>query len=77
VQPETRARRPASQDRRALPLVAITGWADIEERERAEAAGVDYVLVTPVTADTLRTLPSSRHGGPALKQFSRSFERTP
>ena len=39
-----------------MPLVAITGWSDIEDRERAEAAGVDYVLVKPVDAEALRQL---------------------
>ena len=39
-----------------LPLVAITGWSDVAERERAEDAGVDYVLVKPVEPQALRAL---------------------
>jgi CheY-like chemotaxis protein len=39
-----------------LPLVALTGWSDVEEREKAELAGVDYVMVKPLDAQALRTL---------------------
>ena len=39
-----------------LPLVAITGWSDVAEREKAEEAGVDFVLVKPVEPRALRAL---------------------
>jgi CheY-like chemotaxis protein len=47
-----------------LPLVAITGWSDVDEREKAEAAGVDLVLVKPVEPRALRALfPPTSPGG--------------
>ena len=47
-----------------LPLVAITGWSDVEDREKAEEAGVDYVLVKPVEPQALRALfPPTPPGG--------------
>jgi CheY-like chemotaxis protein len=39
-----------------LPIVAITGWSRLEDRETAEEAGVDYVLVKPADPETLRRL---------------------
>jgi len=37
-----------------LVLIAITGWSRQADRERAEEAGVDFVLQKPVSADGLR-----------------------
>jgi signal transduction histidine kinase len=36
------------------PIVALTGWARTEDRERTEAAGFDAHLIKPATADALR-----------------------
>jgi signal transduction histidine kinase len=36
------------------PIVALTGWARTEDRQRTEAAGFDAHLVKPTTADALR-----------------------
>jgi CheY-like chemotaxis protein len=36
-----------------LTLLAVTGWAREEDREQAELAGVDYVLLKPVQPEML------------------------
>ncbi|NRF71833.1 response regulator [Aquincola sp. S2] len=36
-----------------LTLLAVTGWARQEDREQAELAGVDYVLLKPVQPEML------------------------
>lgn len=39
-----------------LPIVALTGWSEQGERERAEAAGVDFVLIKPLFDQALRQI---------------------
>jgi CheY-like chemotaxis protein len=39
-----------------LPLIALTGWSDQAELEKAELAGVDCVLLKPIDGETLRRL---------------------
>jgi two-component system, sensor histidine kinase len=41
---------------RSARLVALTGYAGEEDRERASAAGFDRHLAKPVAVDTLREL---------------------
>jgi CheY-like chemotaxis protein len=41
---------------RSTRLVALTGWAGEEDRERASAAGFDRYLTKPVAVDALREL---------------------
>lgn len=50
------ARRLRDRHGADLPLVAVTGWSDRDDRDKAELAGVDYVLVKPVEAEALRKL---------------------
>lgn len=38
---------------RAVPIVAITGWASARDVERAQEAGCDVVLTKPCPPDTL------------------------
>ena len=40
-------------------LVAITGWGQAQDRERAQEAGFDHHLVKPVDPDALATLLAS------------------
>ncbi len=47
---------------RGALLVALTGYAQEEDRRRARAAGFDQYLVKPVEPDVLyQSLVSSRH----------------
>ena len=48
--------RPWGQD---VLLVAITGWGQAQDRERAQEAGFDHHLVKPVDPDALATLLAS------------------
>jgi CheY-like chemotaxis protein len=47
-------------------LVALTGYAHVDDRQRAFAAGFDYHLVKPVNPDALQELLVARlgNGGP-------------
>ena len=48
------AQRLRSKHGSDLVLIAVTGWSEQSERDRAEAAGIDFVLVKPLAIDTLR-----------------------
>jgi len=48
-------------DTRGLTLVAITGYGQREDRERALAAGFDHHLTKPVDAEALRSLVARGH----------------
>jgi PAS domain S-box-containing protein len=50
------ARRLRAQSDRHYRLIALTGWGQQEDRERAQAAGFDYHLVKPVDVDQLGRL---------------------
>lgn len=39
-----------------LVLVAVTGWTRNEDRERAEASGIDFILSKPLHPGDLRKL---------------------
>jgi len=41
---------------RGTVLVAVTGWGQEEDRQRAVAAGFDHHLVKPISAETVETL---------------------
>jgi two-component system, chemotaxis family, CheB/CheR fusion protein len=41
---------------RGTVLVAVTGWGQEEDRQRAIAAGFDHHLVKPISAETVETL---------------------
>jgi signal transduction histidine kinase/CheY-like chemotaxis protein len=41
---------------RGVPLVALTGWGQEDDRRRARAAGFDHHLVKPADIDALRAL---------------------
>ena len=41
---------------RSTVLVAVTGWGQEEDRQRAAAAGFDQHLVKPISAETVETL---------------------
>jgi CheY-like chemotaxis protein len=43
-------------------LVAVTGWGQEEDRQRAVAAGFDHHLVKPISAETVETLLQSLVG---------------
>ena len=47
------AREPWGRD---VLLLAITGWGQREDKERASAAGFDYHLTKPVDADRVEQL---------------------
>jgi CheY-like chemotaxis protein len=40
----------------AVLLVALTGWGQQSDRDRARAAGFDYHLVKPVSLEALGTV---------------------
>jgi signal transduction histidine kinase/CheY-like chemotaxis protein len=44
---------------RDVPLIALTGWGQEEDRRRARAAGFDHHLVKPVDIDALQALLTS------------------
>jgi CheY-like chemotaxis protein len=44
---------------RNVLLIAVTGWSDVEHRQRATEAGFDHYLTKPVDLDTLSSLLSS------------------
>jgi two-component system, chemotaxis family, CheB/CheR fusion protein len=50
---------------RSAVLVAVTGWGQEEDRQRAVAAGFDHHLVKPISADTVETLLQSLPRGTA------------
>jgi PAS domain S-box-containing protein len=50
---------------RGAVLVAVTGWGQEEDRQRAVAAGFDHHLVKPISADTVETLLHSLPRGTA------------
>jgi two-component system, chemotaxis family, CheB/CheR fusion protein len=41
---------------RATILVAVTGWGQESDRERAFSSGFDYHLTKPISTDALETL---------------------
>ena len=43
-------------ERRAVVLVALTGWGQEEDRRRTKEAGFDYHLVKPVDAAQLQEI---------------------
>jgi PAS domain S-box-containing protein len=47
---------------RGTVLVAVTGWGQEEDRQRAVAAGFDHHLVKPISAETVETLLQSLVG---------------
>jgi PAS domain S-box-containing protein len=53
---EVARRLRADPDQRGLVIVALTGWAQDEDRRRSRAAGFDHHLAKPVAADTLRAV---------------------
>jgi len=46
-------------DFRQIPLIALTGYGQEEDRQRTRAAGFDYHLVKPVEPDALNALLNS------------------
>jgi PAS domain S-box-containing protein len=50
---------------RAAVLVAVTGWGQEQDRQRAVAAGFDQHLVKPISADTVEALLQSLARGTA------------
>ena len=50
---------------RVVVLVAVTGWGQEEDRQRAVAAGFDHHLVKPISAETVETLLHSLAREPA------------
>lgn len=49
----------AAQQVEKLPLIALTGWGQEEDRRRTAEAGFDHHLVKPVDLDLLRSLLAS------------------
>jgi CheY-like chemotaxis protein len=41
---------------KSIVLVALTGWANDDDRRRTQEAGFDFHLVKPVSVDALREL---------------------
>jgi len=41
---------------RRAPLIAVTGWGQQQDRERAAAAGFDHHIVKPADIDVLKHL---------------------
>ena len=39
-----------------LPLIAVTGYGQVSDRDRSAAAGFDHHLVKPVEVETLTRL---------------------
>lgn len=54
-----------------LVLIAITGWSRQADRDRAEAAGVDFVLVKPITAAALQRFLPPLEGVPLSNHAAR------
>jgi CheY-like chemotaxis protein len=51
------ARRIREQpERQSIPLIALTGWGQEEDRRRARDAGFDHHLLKPVNLDALQGL---------------------
>jgi PAS domain S-box-containing protein len=50
---------------RGVALVAVTGWGQEQDRQRAVAAGFDHHLVKPISAETVETLLHSLAREPA------------
>jgi PAS domain S-box-containing protein len=50
---------------RGVVLVAVTGWGQEQDRQRAVAAGFDHHLVKPISAETVETLLHSLAREPA------------
>jgi CheY-like chemotaxis protein len=46
---------------RGVPIVAITGWGQEEDRRRAREAGFDHHLVKPPDMTALRSLLGALH----------------
>src|SRR5256885_13769096 len=46
---------------REIPIVAITGWGQAEDRQRSKEAGFDGHLVKPVVLDRKSTRLNSSH----------------
>ena len=44
---------------RSVPIVALTGWGQDEDRRRAREAGFDHHLIKPPDLDALRSLLAS------------------
>ncbi|MBK4735556.1 hybrid sensor histidine kinase/response regulator [Noviherbaspirillum pedocola] len=51
------------EDGRDMRLIALTGWGQLDDRERAAAAGFDDHWVKPVDLERLRGLCSADRGG--------------
>jgi CheY-like chemotaxis protein len=49
----------------SMALIAVTGWAQEEDRRRAFAAGCDHCLTKPIAAETVESLLQSLQ--PALQ----------
>ena len=45
-----------------VTLIALTGWGQVEDRQRSQAAGFDYHLIKPADVSTLQTLLMSLEG---------------
>jgi CheY-like chemotaxis protein len=54
------ARRARSHDKRRPVLIALTGYGQPEDRQRAREAGFDDVLIKPVDPTALATLLATR-----------------
>ncbi|HXE05391.1 MAG TPA: PAS domain S-box protein [Bryobacteraceae bacterium] len=48
----------------SIALIAVTGWAQEEDRQRAFAAGCDHCLTKPIAAESVESLLRSLHPGP-------------
>jgi CheY-like chemotaxis protein len=53
---------------RSAILVAVTGWGQEQDRQRAVAAGFDQHLVKPISAETVESLLQSLAQGAAAPQ---------
>jgi CheY-like chemotaxis protein len=60
---ELAERLQSSQNRQALRLIALTGYGQIEDRARAQAAGFDDYLVKPVELPALERALAGRVSG--------------
>lgn len=56
----------------ALLLVAVTGWGQPTDRERARKAGFDQHLLKPATLDDLRQVMAPREAGPSRAYSTRA-----
>jgi CheY-like chemotaxis protein len=50
----------ASSNHGDVLLIALTGWGQEDDRERAKRAGFDYHFVKPPDIDRMRTILASR-----------------